>query len=151
MQMTILNVTDLELMTAQTVKLIFIVILISGGLLNLYKAVKTSKQKVRVWRIIAATALFLFSIPVFRLYDIEGNLLKKAKYTPGLTLGYCQAFAKGKAIEFKYEVAGITYRNCNTFHPLSIDSISVPNGKYYVRYSEKYLEKGCMDFNKPVE
>ncbi|MBI5914084.1 MAG: hypothetical protein HY842_01810, partial [Bacteroidetes bacterium] len=90
-------------------------------------------------------------LPVIKWILIEDGLLRSPKYTVGVTTGNCSAFAKGNAIEFEYEVAGKKYRNCNTFHPIPIDSIMAPGGKYLVRYSEKYPGKGRIDFHKKVE
>jgi hypothetical protein len=61
-------------------------------------------------------------------------------------VGYCEVFARGQGIEFEYEVNGQKFRNCNTFHPVSKDSIIVPGGKYQVRYSAKFPGAGRMNF-----
>ncbi len=147
----LLTVTDLELMAAQAVKFILLGLLIFGIGLNLLKAWKTSSGKKKVIRIVFAIVFFALAIPVFRWIEVEGSMLSSGEYVIGTTLGFCEVFAKGKGIEFEYEIDGIKYKNCNTYHPIPIDNIKVPGGKYYVRYSKKYPEKGRINFQKPVE
>ncbi len=146
---TLLTVTDLELLAAQTVKFILLALLGFGAGLNLYKAWKESGAKKKVLRSVIAIVFLILSIPLFRWIQIEGSLLSSHEYAIGITIGYCQVFAKGKAIEFEYEVGGKKYRNCNTYHPIPIENIIVPNGKYDVRYADKYPEKGRIDFSRP--
>lgn len=147
----LLAVTDLELMAAQVVKSVFILLLALGVIFNLYKTFRPGTFQMKMVRG-SIVFLFLFiAVPVVKWIQVDGSLLNTPKYTPGVVIGYCQAFARGKAIEFEYEVAGKKYRNCNTFHPIPIDSIQAPGGKYFVRYAEKYPGKGRMDFNKKVE
>ncbi len=143
--------TDLELTASQAVKSIFILILISGALFNLYRFFKAKTTAKRIFTGIFAIALVLIAAPVIKWFDIEGNLLNHSEYVPGITKGFCQEFAKGAAIEFEYELDGVKYANCNTYHPVPKDKIMVPGGKYKVRVSKKYPGKGRMDFNKPVE
>ncbi len=146
-----LSVTgDLELTASQAVKSIFIFILISGALFNLYRLYKAKTTAKRIFTGIFAILLVLISLPVIKWFDIEGNLLNHAEYVTGITNGFCQEFAKGAAIEFEYELDGVKYANCNTYHPVPKDKITVPGGKYYVRVAKKYPEKGRMDFNKPA-
>ena len=78
-------------------------------------------------------------------------LLKNPEYVQGTTVGYCDVFARGQGIEFEYEVNGQKFRNCNTFHPVSKDSIIVPGGKYQVRYSVKFPGLGRMNFRLKAE
>lgn len=81
----------------------------------------------------------------------EAALLKNYQYTPGITKDYCDVAALGKGIEFEYEVNGKIYRNCNTFYPVSLDSIHIPGGKFQVRVSLKYPSEGRMDFHKQIK
>ena len=146
-----LTVTDLELMAAQAVKFILLGLLIFGVGLNLYKVRKAATSKRKVIRVGIAIVLSALAIPVFMWIQVEGSLLNSNEYAIGTTVGYCEVFAKGKGIEFEYEVGGIKYKNCNTYHPVPINNIEISGGKYYVRYSKKYPEKGRIDFNKLVE
>jgi len=146
----LLAVTDLELLASQAVKFILLALLMFGVVLNLVKVWKEIKSKKKVIRGAIVIALIALALPVIRWIRIEGNLLSSSKYTIGTTIGPCQVFAKGKGIEFEYELAGKKYKNCNTFHQIPIENIIVTNGKYYVRFSEKYPENGRIDFNKPV-
>jgi hypothetical protein len=146
-----LAVTDLELMAAQVVKSVLILLLAFGVIFNLYKTFRPGTFQMKMVRGSIAFLFLFFAVSVFKWIQVDGNLLYAPKYTPGFVIGYCQAVARGKAIEFEYEVAGIKYTNCNTFHPIPVDSIQVPGGKYLVRYSEKYPGKGRMDFNKKIE
>jgi hypothetical protein len=143
-------VTNLELTASQNVKLILIIILIAGGLINIYRATRVKVKSKKITRSVVVVILILLSLPVMKRYDIENQLLNHAEFTIGTTLGFCEVFAKGKGIEFIYEVEGITYQNCNTFHPVKIEEINVPDGKYMVRYSKKYPGKGRIDFKKPM-
>jgi hypothetical protein len=143
-----LTVTDLELTASQAVKVIFVLILIFGIVFNLFKAFKADTVKWKILRVGMALFFMVVVVPVFKWIRIEGSLLSSPKYTAGTTIGFCQAFAKGKGIEFEYEVNGREYRSCNTFHPIPIDSIEVPGGRYLVRYSEQFPEEGRMDFHK---
>lgn len=142
--------TDLELTASQAVKVIFIVILFSGALFNLYRFFKAKTAAKRIFTGIFALLLAGIAIPVIEWYDIEGNLLNHAEYVTGITKGFCQEFAKGAAIEFEYELDGTKYTNCNTYLPVPKDKITVPGGKYMVRATKKYPGKGRMDFNKPA-
>ena len=143
-----LTVTDLELTASQAVKVIFALILIFGVVLNLFKAFKANTVKWKILRMSIAFFFMVAAVPVIYWIKIEGSLLSSHSYAAGTTLGYCEVFAKGKGIEFEYEVKGRKYRNCNTFHPIPIDSIEVPGGKYLVRYSERFPEEGRIDFHK---
>lgn len=144
-------VTDLELTASQNVKIILILILIAGGLINIYRAARIKDKSKKITRSVVAVILILLSLPVMKRYDIENQLLNHAEFTKGTTLGFCEVFAKGKGIEFKYVVEGVTYQNCNTFHPVKLVEIDVPEGHYMVRYSKRYPGKGRMDFKRPVK
>ena len=146
-----LAVTDHELLTAQIVKSILLTVLVIGIILNLFWAWGGHERRKKINRGIAAIVLFVLAVPIVQWIRIDGSLLYSGEYAIGTTIGYCEVFAKGKGIEFEYEADGKKYKNCNTYHPLSINDIIRPNGKYYVRYSNKYPEKGRIDFNKPVK
>ncbi len=146
-----LAVTDLELQAAQAVKIILTLILCFGLTFNLYKAFRAGSARWKILRAVMALFFLLAAIPVIHRIRIEGSLLGSQDYTPGVTLGFCDVFAKGKGIEFEYEVNGRKYKSCATSHPIPIDSIKVPGGKYLVRYSEQFPGEGRIDFHKKVE
>jgi len=144
------NVTTDELGASVAVQSLIILLLASFTLRNLAKLAKGGKGGRSVRRISATVALSLLLVPMTRSYNVEIRLLLAPTYTTGATSGFCQAFARGKGIEFQYEVDGVTYTNCSTFHPLTVDEIKVPQGHYRVRYSERYPAKGRMDFGEPL-
>lgn len=144
------NVTTDELGASVAVQSLIILLLASFTLRNLVKLARGGEGKRGIRRVSATVALALLLVPMTRFYNVEIRLLLAPQYTTGTTLGFCQAFARGKGIEFQYEVDGATYTNCNTFHPLTVDEIEVPQGHYRVRYSEQYPAKGRMDFGKPI-
>lgn len=139
-------VTDDELLTSQIVKAILLVLLCGGIFYNLYKVIR---YETRTRRIINACILFVLavaSVVVLKEFLFEKALLNEPIYTEGTTIGYCSVFGRGEGIEFEYEADGVKYQCCNTFHPVSKDSIKVPGGKYKVRYTEQYKDKGRMIF-----
>jgi hypothetical protein len=138
--------TDHELLAGQVVKIIFLFLLLFGVVYNVLRAFRAATWRGRLSRVAFALFLLAIALPVMRWIMIEDSLLRKPRYTIGATTGYCEAFARGKAVAFEYEVKGVVYRNCNAYHPIPVDSIVVPGGRYYVRYSEKYPEWGRMDF-----
>lgn len=144
-------VTDEELLTSQIIKTILLILLAAGIPYNFYRVLRSPSGKRRIINgaifIFLSVALFF----VFREYRVEEALLKKPEYVTGTTLGYCEVFAKGRGIEFEYEAGGRKYRNCNTYHPVSKDSILVPGGKYQVRFSKKFAGKGRMNFRKRMD
>ena len=144
-------VTDDELLTSQIVKIIFIFILSGGIIFNLIRFFKTENKKIKIINAIAFLVLSIVLCFVFNAYRIEGNLLNHPKFVPGITIGFCTKPALGEGIEFEYEVNEKKYSICNTFHPVSKDSIIVPGGKYMVRYSEKFPDAGRMNFKMKVE
>ncbi len=148
---TALSVTNLELIAAQVVKCIFCLALWGGAAILLYKTWKDENKKRKIFSSVLAGLFIIISLPVIRNIIIEGSLLNSESYVDGITLGMCQVFARGNGIEFEYEINGIKYRNCNTFHPKPIREIIVPNGRYQVRYSESYPSKGRINFSKPIE
>ncbi|MEK7254428.1 MAG: hypothetical protein AAB316_06775 [Bacteroidota bacterium] len=147
----LLSVTDLELMAGQAVKGLLALLFAFGCIFNAVKAVKTEDAKKKALRGGIVLFFLLLVIPLLQWIRIEDSLLRHPEYVPGVTLDTCQVFAKGKGIEFEYEVAGKKYRNCNTYHPIPLENIVVPGGKYLVRHSERFPEKGRMDFRKKVE
>lgn len=139
-------VSDEELLTSQIVKTILLVLITIGIIYNIYKIVRSETKVRRIINLSILIFLVLSIILVFREYKYETTLLKETKYTTGVTIGYCSVFARGEGIEFEYEIDGKKYRCCNTFHPVPKDSIVVPGGKYKVRYTKKYINKGRMVF-----
>lgn len=144
----LLSVSDYELLTAQAVKIIFVILLFFGIGYNLLRAYRSGTWPERLLRMGFAVCFLAIVLPVIQWIRIESSLLREPRYAVGVTTGFCDAFARGKGIEFEYEAGEEVYRKCNTFHPLPIDSIVVPGGRYVVRYSEKYPEKGRMDFHR---
>jgi len=143
-------VTDDELITSQIVKAILLVIIVLGIIYNLFRIVRAETKVKKLINLILLIFLFTASFFVFKQYRIEATLLESPEYVSGTTIGYCNAFAKGQGIEFEYEINGHKYLNCDTFYPISKDSIVVPGGQYLVRYSKKFPDKGRMDFQKSV-
>lgn len=141
-------VTDDQLLTSQIVKTILLVILAGGIVFNIIRMIRLVAIKKKIINGIIFIALSVIFIFVFKEYRIEAALLKNPVYVSGATLGYCNVFAEGKGIEFEYELDGRKFQNCNTFHPISKDSITVPGGKYLVRVSKKFPGEGRMDFKK---
>ena len=144
-------VTDDELLTSQIVKTILLVILGIGIIYNIFRFVRTESGRGKFISIVILIFLFTVVGFVYKQYRIEAALLKTPLYIPGTTMGYCSAFAEGQGVEFEYEISGKKFRGCNTYHPISKDSIKVPGGKYWVRYSVEFPDKGRMDFQKPIK
>ncbi|MFZ2897621.1 MAG: hypothetical protein WA004_03310 [Saprospiraceae bacterium] len=145
-------VTDLELMAGQVVKGVLVLLLLSGAVFNLLKAAsrRTGLGK-RVVRSVMALLLFL---PIFFLVKwifIEDQLLREPVYTTGTTLGPCSAAGRGKGLEFEYQVNGVTYRNCNTYHPIPLQDIAATGGRYRVRYTARFPGSGRINFNEKQE
>lgn len=144
-----LNITsDEELLTSQIVKTILLVLICIGFFYNIYRIVRSESKIRRIINISILIFLFIAAFLVFKEYKYETTLLKKPNYTVGTTIGYCNVFARGEGIEFEYEIDGVKYKCCNTFHPVPRGSIKVPGGIYKVRYTEKYKYKGRMVFKK---
>lgn len=142
-------VTDDQLLTGQIVKTILLVILAGGIILNVSRILRSFSFKKNIVNLIILITLSTIFIFVIKAYLLEAALLRNYVYVPGITIGYCNVFAEGRGISFEYDFNGKKFHNCNTFHPLSSDSIIVPNGKYRVRVAKKFPEKGRMDFQKP--
>ncbi len=142
------SVTNLELGAAVTVLSLVGLLLSAVAIGNLVRAMRAKHKKSTTRRYVTAFVAVLLLIALVRFASVEFQLLLSPKYAPGKTVGFCQVFARGAGIEFSYEVDGVTYTNCNTFHPLSKDEIDVPNGRYSVRYSHRHPEKGRMDFSR---
>lgn len=143
-------VTDDQLLTSQIVKTILLVILAGGIVFNIARLMRRVAIRIKIMNGIVLLSLAGIFIFVFNAYRIEASLFKNPMYVPGTTLGYCSVFAEGKGIEFEYELEGRKFQNCNTFHPISKDSITVPGGKYFVRVSKNFTGEGRMDFKNKV-
>lgn len=139
-------VTDEELLTSQIIKTIVLCLAGAGIIYNLIKIIRTDSQKKRIINSIIFIILSVAVWLVMKEYRVEAALLKNPTYVQGTTVGYCEVFARGRGVEFEYEADGRKYRNCNTFHPVSKDSIVVPGGKYQVRYSKQFPGSGRMNF-----
>ncbi len=144
-------VTDEELLTSQIVKIILLVLLSAGIIYQLFRIYRNESKINLVINLVILVVLSVTVFLAFSEYRQEDALLKNPLYIQGITTGYCNAFARGEGIEFQYEVNGIKYSNCNTFHPISRDSIVVPGGKYMVRYSQEFPTAGRMNFRTPAE
>ena len=144
-------VTDEQLLTSQIVKTILLVILAVGIIFNFIRMLRVVPVKKRTINFVIFIFLtFILSI-VLRAYRIEAALLKSPVFVSGTTLGYCNVFAVCRGIEFEYETDGKKFQRCNTFHPISPDSIKVPGGRYMVRISKKFPNQGRMDFMKKAD
>jgi len=144
-------VNDEELFTSQIVKGILLIILISGIIYNLYRFFREGPPKRKKINFALFVLLTVFSIFVFKAYRIESALLKNPDYVTGTTIGYCSVFALGAGIEFEYYANGQRIRCCNTYHPISKDSIVAIGGKYKVRFSREFPEDGRMNFKMRVK
>ncbi len=151
MQPLLLLITDLELFVAQVVKSILLVILLGGVLVNIKKLVKSWKTRQKYVRMGILFVLVCLVFPVFKSLRLDGALLHSSRHVIGNTVEFCQVFARGKGISFEYEIQGKTYYGCNTYHPIPIENIIVPNGKYVVRYADIAPSNGYMDFGKPAD
>lgn len=148
--MLLSNVSDEQLLTSQIVTTVFLCLLAAGILYNLYRVVR-SKETVR--RVISACIVLALSVVAFftaKEYTSQALLLSDASFVQGTTLGYCSVPGLGRGIRFEYVVHGKVYRNCNTFHPVPVDSVQVEGGRYMVRYSESDPSDGRMDFRHPA-
>ncbi|NUM31192.1 MAG: hypothetical protein HUU47_02575 [Bacteroidetes bacterium] len=141
-------VTDEELLTSQIVKTILLVLVSLGIVYNIFRIIRSQTKVRKIINFSILGFLLITIVIVLKEYKYETTLLKHPLYVEGTTIGYCSVFGRGEGIEFEYEIDGIKYRCCNTYHPVSRDSIVVPGGKYKVRYTKKYLNKGRMVFKK---
>ncbi len=146
-----LSVTDLELIAGQAVKGVLVLVFSFVFLFNVMKMLRTGEIKGKALRESMALIFLLLTIQMVRWFLVEDSMLRHPAYTTGVTMDTCQVFAKGKGIEFEYEVEGKKYCNCNTYHPILLENIVVPGGRYSVRYSKKFPGKGRIDFHKKVE
>lgn len=149
MNLILLSVTDLELIAAQSVKFILLLILIAGGILQLNRALSGRTMKRKIWKISLSILFVLLAVLVCKQIIIDGSLLNSSNYTIGTTLGICQVFARGSGISFEYNIGPNKYLGCSTSHPIPMDSLTIEGGKYFVRFSNKYPDKGRIDFRKP--
>ncbi len=141
-------VTDDELLVSEVVKTILLILMITGIVINGIKLVRNGSKGIKTLNFYFLIVLFVLVFYVGKEFLVEGAMLLHPQYVEGNTIGYCSVFALGNGIEFEYEINGKKFRNCNTFYPLSKDSIKVPGGKYRVRFANPFLEKGRMDFEK---
>lgn len=144
------TVTNPQLLVTKYVTLILLFLIFGGLFLNLLQLAWAINYRTRIRKAIYSIILFALIFPVYSIYQFESSLLASDKYVPGTTVGFCSEFALGAGVEFDYVVNGVKYTNCNTFHPIPMDSIIVPDGKYLVRYTEKYPDRGRIDLRKPV-
>ncbi len=144
------TVTDTQLVTTKYVTLILLILIFGGLFFNLWQLVLALKYRTRLRRALYSTVLFSLIFPVYATYQEESTLLDSNKFVPGTTVRFCNEFMLGSGVEFTYAVDGETYINCNTFHPIPKDSLAVPNGKYLVRYSDQYPERGRINLRMPV-
>lgn len=144
-------VTDEELLTSQIVKTILLIVAGAGIIFNIFRIVRTVSKTKKIINSLIFIILSVVIVFVIKEYRVEAALLKHPEYVQGTTFGYCDVFARGRGIEFEYEVNGQKFRNCNTFHPISKDSIIVPGGRYLVRYSLKFQGLGRMNFRLKAE
>ncbi len=144
------NVTTDELGASVAVQSLVVFLLAFFVLRNLVQLVRGGGSKRSFQRIVATVVLALLLVPMTHFYSLEIHLLLAPQYTVGTTLGFCQAFARGKGIEFQYQTDDASYTHCSTFHPRKASEIEVPKGRYRVRYSPRYPAKGRMDFGAPV-
>ncbi len=144
-------VTDEQLLTSQIVKTVLLCLIAVGIIFNIIRIFRLQEN---VRRVINSCILVILCIAAYftlKQYIIESSLLKHPEYIQGNTIGYCSVTGLGQGIEFEYEVDGQVFHNCNTYYPISKDSIKVPDGKYMVRYSAKCISEGRMDFKMPVK
>ncbi len=144
-------VTDEELLTSQIVKTILFFLLGAGIIYNILRIIRAESKTNKIINIAILTILSVLLFFVAKEYQVEAELLKGPEYVQGTTIGYCNVFARGQGIEFEYEVNGQKFRNCNTFHPVSKESIIITGGKYMVRYSLKFPGSGRMNFRLKAE
>jgi hypothetical protein len=149
--MFLVIVTDEELLTSQIIKAILLIVLSVGIVYKLFSLYHKKTNGKRAIKIATLFILLVIFVIVFKEYALEEALLKYPKYIPGTTIGFCSAFARGEGIEFEYEISGKKFYGCNTFHPVSKDSIKVPAGKYMVRYSPEFPSLGRMNFEMKAE
>ena len=143
-------VTDEKLLASEVVKTILLIIIVVGIVYNIIRLIRSTAKSKKFINAIILLFLFVLIFFVGKEYMVEGAMLRNPQYVKGTTIGYCSVFALGKGIEFEYEINGKKFRNCNTFYPVSKDSIKVPGGEYSVRFAQSFPDKGRMDFQKPV-
>jgi hypothetical protein len=149
--MLLVVITDEELFISQIVKAILLLLLTAGIIYNAYRIFRQKSKINLIFNIVILLLLSVTFVLAIKEYRVESALLKHSEYVVGTTKGYCSSFARGEGIEFEYQVNGTVYRNCNTFHPISKDSIIVVGGKYMVRYSREFPELGRMNFRTATE
>lgn len=143
-------VSDEELLVSQIIKIILLIISGTGILYNIRRIFQRGTKSAKLFQSAMLAVLGVVLFFLIRAYRIESALLGQSLYAPGTTLGYCEVIAEGQGISFEYEVNGKKILNCNTFHPIVKNSIKVPGGKYWVRYSSRFPDKGRMDFSRAI-
>lgn len=151
MAMVLQNVTDEQLTASTYVTLLFLVILTGAMILNVFFLIRRRSVKARIFRVIVIGVLVAVFYVAYGQYTVENNLLHHPQYVAGNTTEYGSVFLKGEGVVFEYTVGGKTYRNCNTFHPVPKSKITVPNGRYMIRYANGYESEGRIDLSRPVE
>ncbi len=144
------NVTDEQLMASSAVTFLFMLILLVAGLINLRKIVKPGSMQAKILRSLVMALLIVGLVLSYRTLDLEVHLLMYPEYTEGTTVEFGNVFMRGEGIIFEYEVNGIKYRNCNTFHPVSRSGIVVPGGRFMVRHAEGFESEGRIDWSRPA-
>lgn len=143
-------VTDRELTVSTYVTLAFVLIAAVAVVVNAIGIWRSRSKRGLVLRAIGLLLFLGVGVMGFKRFRVDRSFLDTPSYTEGVTLGPCQVPLKGKGVRFRYEVDGVVYTNCNTFHPVPLDSVELEDGRYKVRYSPAYPEKGRMNFKKPV-
>lgn len=144
------TVTDPQLLATKYVTLILLLLIVGGFFSNLLRLFRAFNYRTRLRRALYCIVLFSLIFPVYKTYQEESTLLDSDKFVPGTTMGFCSEFMLGSGVEFTYTVDSVTFTNCNTFHPIPKDSLTVPNGKYLVRYSDRYPERGRINLKMPL-
>ncbi|MBV6426383.1 MAG: hypothetical protein KIPDCIKN_00895 [Haliscomenobacter sp.] len=150
-ELLLTTVTDHELLAGQVVKAILWLLFLFGLGYNLRQAWNTRLGRWKAVRSGMALFFLLGALFLSRWLWIDGHLWLAPQYTVGTTTGYCEVWGKGRGVAFEYQAAGKTYRSCNVYHPVPRDQINLPGGRYRVRYSPKFPEKGRMDFSQEIK
>lgn len=145
------ELTDLELVAGQFVKIALSVVFLFGVIFNLIKIVKITSPKTRMLRLGLVILFSLLAWPMIKYAIMDGYLWLEPGFAEGHTTGTCEQALRGKALAYEYEVGGQTYKRCQTYHPMALSEIQAEGGVYWVRYSPKYPWRGKIYFNKAVK
>ncbi len=151
MSIILMSVTDAQLVVSQIVKSILLAAILAAAIINLRSALKHPLKRWKYGRVTMALILTFLTLPIIKWLKIDGAMLRSNEYVAGRTIELCEVFARGQGIKFEYVVDGHKYSNCNTFHPMNIENIKIPDGYYFVRYSSKYPSRGRIDFERVVK